>query len=122
MGLTPVLLFAETETRCPFLQWMDSLPPTAQIKCLVRIERLEAAGPTLSDAGCSHVADGIRQLLFRCDGIEYAILYFFLKQQAVIVHGCVVSSRLANSDLALASNRKQLFCEQPGRHTYGEDE
>jgi len=108
--------------RCPFLQWMDSLSPSAQIKCIVRIERLEAEGLALSDAGCRHVADGIRQLWFRCDGVEYAILYFSHKQQAVIVHGCVVSSRLANGDVALASNRKQLFCEQPGRHTYGEDE
>jgi len=118
MESTEVLLFAETDRVCPFLQWVDSLPPAAQLKCIVRVERLEAAGPALSDARCSHVADGIRQLSFRCDGVEYAILYFFHKQKAVIVHGCMVSSRLANSDFALAGNRKLLFCDEPGHHTF----
>jgi hypothetical protein len=34
----------------------------------------------------------------------------------------MVSLRLANSDLALAGNRKLLFCDEPGRHTFEEDE
>jgi phage-related protein len=122
MGFTPVLLFAETNAECPFFRWMDSLPPAAQAKCIIRIERLEEARAASSDAGGSRAGDGICQLLFRSDATEYAILYFLHNQQAVIVHGCVVSSRLAKGDLALSVERRVLFCDQPSRHTYREDE
>ncbi len=101
---------------------MDSLPANIQDKCIVRVERLEDAGEALSEPECKLVADGVFQLSFRAHGTEYAILYFFHNEQAVIVHGCAVASRVADNDLALALDRKVRFCRQPGCHTYGEED
>ena len=36
MPTTEVVLFAEEDGICPLLEWMDTLPPKAQDKCIVK--------------------------------------------------------------------------------------
>ncbi len=36
MPKTEVILYAEDDGSCPLLIWMDTLPPKAQDKCIVR--------------------------------------------------------------------------------------
>jgi len=40
MPRTDVLIYQEADGTCPLTDWMDGLPPKAQEKCIVRIERL----------------------------------------------------------------------------------
>ncbi len=44
MPETEVVIFAEEDGSCPLLEWMDTLPPKALDKCIVKIERLKEMG------------------------------------------------------------------------------
>ena len=38
MPETEVVIFAEEDGGCPLIEWMDTLPPKAQDKCIVEDE------------------------------------------------------------------------------------
>ncbi len=120
MPATSVLIFADDEGS-PFLHWVDSLPAKLQNKCIVRIEWLEQAGAELAAIESTPVADGILRLPLRADGTEYAILYFFYHDKAIILHGCTSDTAVPAADLAMALDRKTRFCACPGPHTYEEE-
>ncbi len=62
MPATEVVLFAEEDGVCPLLEWMDTLPPKAQDKCIVKIERLARRG--MNCVGQRLIFFGIRSMSF----------------------------------------------------------
>ena len=41
MAQTKVIFYKESDGTVPFLEWLEDLPSKVQLKCLVKIERLQ---------------------------------------------------------------------------------
>jgi len=118
MPKTEVVLFSESGGRCPFIQWLDKLPPKVQDKCLVRIERLAEVGHELRRPEADFLKDGIYELRVSYQGTHYRVLYFFHGKRAVISHGLVKEKRVSPGDIELAVKRRDQFSTDPPAYTY----
>ncbi len=121
MPKTEVVLFANSDGSCPFLQWFQLLPADVQSKCLVKIERLAERGYELHRPEADFLRDGIYELRASRQGIHYRMLYFFHRQQAVIWTGIVKESRVPDIQIERAIKARQYFEASPATHTYTED-
>ncbi len=113
-----VKFFAEEDGSVPFLMWMDTLPAKAQDKGIVRIEFLAEKGHELRRPIADFLRDGIYELRFSLQRVQYRILYFFHGKQAVVSHGLAKTSRVPPKEIDLAVKRKFLFGIDSERHTY----
>ena len=85
-----VVFYREPGGSAPVLEWLDGLPPKAQDKCLVKIERLRDLGHELRRPEADLLRDGIYELRVGLQGLNYRILYFFHGRAAVVLaHGLV---------------------------------
>ena len=83
-----VVFYREPGGSAPVLEWLDGLPPNAQDKCLVKIERLRDLGHELRRPEADLLRDGIYELRVGLQGLNYRILYFFHgRAAAVLAHG-----------------------------------
>jgi len=116
-----VVFYRETQGSVPVLEWLDTLPPKTQDKCLVKIERLRDLGHELRRPEADILRDGIYELRVGLQGINYRILYFFHgKVAAVLAHGLVKERVVSPRLIEEAIKRKQRFEQDPGAHTYQE--
>jgi len=117
-----VVFYQETVGSAPVLEWLDTLPPKAQDKCRVKIERLQDLGHELRRPEADLLRDGIYELRVGLQGINYRILYFFHgKAAAVLAHGLVKERVVPPREIDEAIMRKQRFEQDPGAHTYQEE-
>jgi hypothetical protein len=56
MPETHVVIYKEEDGTCPLIEWLDGLPPKAQDKTIVRIERLEPRKDMNSDDRKRHLS------------------------------------------------------------------
>jgi len=118
---THVLFYQEDDGTVPVLDWLDSLPPKAQDKCRVRIERLAELGHELRRPEADYLRDGIHELRVGLQSVNYRILYFFHgKIAAVLAHGLVKERAVPAADIEEAIRRKRRFEQAPEAHTYQE--
>jgi phage-related protein len=97
---------------------MDILPTKAQIKCYVRIERLEEMGHELRRPEADYLRDKIYELRVTHQRMHYRILYFFHENKGVISHGLMKEKIVPPKEIDLAINRKTRFERNPLKHTY----
>jgi len=117
-----VVFYQETVGSAPVLEWLDTLPPKAQDKCRVKIERLQDLGHELRRPEADLLRDGIYELRVGLEGINYRILYFFHgKVAAVLAHGLVKDRVVPPRAIDEAIKRKQRYEQDPGAHTYQEE-
>jgi hypothetical protein len=103
---TRLAFYREEGGTFPFLEWFDSLPEKAQDKCFVRLERLRAMG---------------HELRVGLHGVQYRMLYFFHRAEAVVVsHGMVKERVVPAREIDRAILRKTRFAAAPRKHTYEE--
>ena len=122
MSKIEVIIFAETDGSSPFLQWLDLQPPKVQDKCIVFIERLEEYGYKLRRPQADYLKNGIYELRMIRQGINYRILYFFHKQQAIISHGFMKqTNKVPENEINTAIKNKTMFLANPEKHTYKEE-
>jgi phage-related protein len=118
MPETHVVIYKEEDGTCPLLDWLDGLPPKAQDKCIVRIERLAEKGHELRRPEAAPLRDKIYELRAALQRIQYRMLYFFHQQQCVITHGFYKKgSEVPQEEISLAVTRKAKFEDNPRRHT-----
>ncbi len=118
MPAVKVVFFLEGESP-PIVEWLDSLPPKARLKCLVRLKRLEDWGHELRRPEADYLRDGIHELRATCAGIHYRMLYFFHGRAAVVVtHGIVKEREVPQREIARAIRAKEAFDRNPGAHTF----
>lgn len=118
MPKTHVVLYREDTDTVPLLDWLDTLPPKAQDKCRVRIERLQDRGHELRRPEVDLLRDGIYELRTGLGGINYRILYFFHgRHTAVLCHGLIKERIVPARDIDLAIRRKRTFEKDPEGHT-----
>ncbi len=105
----------------PLLEWFDAIPEKAQDKCRVRLERLKQLGHELRRPEADFLRNGIYEIRVGLQGINYRILYFFQRRDAVVVsHGIVKERAVPPREIELALKRKAQFEEYPSRHTHEE--
>jgi len=116
-----VVLYAKEDGTCPLLDWMDTLPPKAQDKCIVKIERLKEMGSDLRRPEADYLRDKIYELRAALQGIQYRILYFFHNKMGVLSHGFIKEkNRVPSKDIDLAIQRRERFKKEPSRHMFKE--
>ena len=120
MPETEVILSAEANGTCPLIDWLESLPPKVQDKCIVRVERLAEMGHELRRPEADYLRDGIYELRASHQGMHYRILYFFHDRTAVIPHGLVKEKEVPSRNIELAIERKKMYTSEPENHTYRE--
>jgi hypothetical protein len=116
-----VVFFQEDDGAVPVLEWLDSLPPKVQDKCVVRIERLAELGHELRRPEADYLRDKIYELRIGFQGSNYRILYFFYQNLvAVLAHGLVKERVVPPEAIEKAIERLKKFQENPLAHTYRE--
>ncbi len=116
-----VLFYQEDDGTIPVLDWLDSLPPKAQDKCVVKIERLRELGHELRRPEADFLRDGIYELRVGLRGVNYRLLYFFHGKGAVVLaHGLTKERVVPPREIHEAIRRKRKFEQDPDKHTYQE--
>ena len=122
MAKTKVVFYKEKdETTAPVLEWLDTIPEKARLKCLTRIERLREEGHQLRRPEADLLRDKIYELRASLQGIHYRILYFFHGNvAAVLSHGIVKEDCVPPIEIDRAIQRRKNFELNPKAHTYEE--
>ena len=119
MPAVEVFYFQEDDDKVPLIRWLDRLPAKAQMKCQVRLERLEAMGNDLRRPEADYLRDDIYELRASCQGVNYRMLYFFHGRAAVVVsHGIVKEQRVPPREIDLALKRRQTFESRPEKYAF----
>lgn len=118
MSQTRLILFKAEDGSVPFLDWFGAIPPKAQDKCRVRLERLRQLGHELRRPEADFLRAGIYELRVGFQGINYRMLYFFHGREVVVVsHGIVKKRVVPPREIEVALQRKAQFAVNPRRHT-----
>ena len=120
MPQTEVVLYSEDDDSVPLLEWLDRQPPKVQAKSIVRLERLREMGHELRRPEADFLRDGINELRFSFQGIQYRLLYFFFQGRAVVIHGLMKEGKVPDIEIDRAIERKVRFEKNPDRHTHRE--
>ena len=120
MPQTEVVLYSEDDESVPLLEWLDRQPAKVQAKSLVSLERLRELGHELRRPEADFLRDGIHELRFRFQAVQYRILYFFFEGRAVVTPGLTKEGKVPDSEIDRAIERKVRFEKDPDRHTHRE--
>lgn len=121
MPQTKVVLFRDSDGSVPLLDWFDKIPPKAQAKCLVKLERLEQLGHQLRRPEADLLRDKIYELRASYQGVHYRLLYFFHGNIAAVVsHGITKLDKVPSVEINRAIERREKFLTDPKAHTYEE--
>ncbi|HTP41504.1 MAG TPA: type II toxin-antitoxin system RelE/ParE family toxin [Nitrospiria bacterium] len=116
------VVFYQEQRRCPVLEWLDDLPKKIQAKAQVRIERLAELGHELHRPDADYLRDGMYELRWRFQSVNYRILYFYHGTAVVVLaHGLTKEDQVPVRDIELARTRKVAFESDPDGHTYREE-
>lgn len=97
--------------------WLDLLPSKARAKCLAYMRLLAASGHELRRPVADFLRDGIYELRPSYRGVGYRILFFFHRQDAVVLsHGIVKTQKVPDIDIQRAIRRRNLVLAEPARY------
>lgn len=115
----PIIFYRDEDGRVPLLDWLDGLPDKARLKCLARLQRLETLGHELRRPEADYLRDGIYELRASLQGVQYRMLYFFHKTQAIVVsHGLQKEREVPAVEIGRAIGRKRQLEQSPEKHTF----
>src|SRR5262249_19709766 len=104
---------------CPVLAFLDDLPAKALESAYARVALLKECGHTLRRPYAENLGQGLYELRWHVGRVQYRLLYFFYGQKAVVLtHALTKEAKIPVSDLRRALRRKQLFKQDPKKHTY----
>ena len=117
MGAVTVLFYKD-EKGCPVKEWLDTIDKKAKAKGNVRIERLADVGNELKRPEADYLRDGIYELRWRLQSVNYRILYFFHDREVVVLaNGLTKEKTVPPRDIEIAMRRKSEFEKNPVLHT-----
>jgi hypothetical protein len=122
MAKTKVVFYKEQDANTALvLEWLDTIPLKARLKCLTRIEQLGEEGHQLRRPEADFLRDKIYELRASLQGIHYRILYFFHGNvAAVLSHGIIKEDSVPSIEIERAIQRRRNFELNPKLHTYEE--
>ena len=113
-----IVFFQDDSNAAPVLDWILSLDPKVQTKCLARIQRLQQQGHELRRPEADYLRDEIYELRVSHLRTNYRILYFFHERTAaVLAHGIVKERQVLPQEIERAIERKLKFQQNPDRYT-----
>jgi phage-related protein len=117
-----IVFYREADGTTPVLAWLDGLPEKARLASIARIELLKEHGHRLQRPHVENLGGGIWELRFKVQGINYRILYFFHRQEAIVMaHGIVKQqAEVPPIEIRRALERKAAFEADPRQHTHKE--
>ena len=119
MPKTKLIFYQDERGNIPILEWLDSLPGKVQNKCFVKLERLAELGHELRRPEADFLRDKIYELRINFKEINYRIIYFFYKNQAVVIsHGIIKEKEVPPLEIERAVKNKAKFEKNPELHTY----
>ena len=99
---------------CPTKAWLLSLPTKVAAKGIGRLERLAALGHEMRRPEADYLEEGIYELRWRFQSINYRLLYFFHGRDTVVLsHGFTKEDRVPPGEIDLALRRKRMFLKNP---------
>jgi phage-related protein len=114
-------LFREADGDVPFLEWLEALPERAKYKCRVRLQRLKEMGNELRRPEADYLQDGVYELRFKHQRVNYRVLYFFHGRSVVVLsHGLQKEKAVPPKEIDRAVARMNCFASDPELHSAGE--
>lgn len=119
MAKTEVVIYQERDGKVPLLNWLDSLPSNAQVKCIALVEKLAEMGYEPRRPYCDILRDGIYELRARHRNVHYRILYAFIGQNIVLLsHGFPKEKKVPNTEINRAIRNRENYIRDSEAHTY----
>lgn len=112
MPWTEIRVFCEANGDVPLMEWLTDLQKQsadAFEKALAHIGELELNGYELRRPAVDSIGDGIRELRWRCNTVQYRILFFYSGKNVVVLsHGLTKEKKIPPADKRLAIKRMNL--------------
>lgn len=122
MPNTKIVFYKDKDGSCPVLSWLDDQQKRVEAKARVRIERLAELGHELKRPEGDYLRDGIYELRWRVQSVNYRILYFFQGRNIVVLsHGITKEDKVPAKAIERAILHKEAFERDPKAHTYVEE-
>ncbi len=118
MPRTEVVFFANKSGSAPVLDWLDSLLPKVQDKCVAFVELLTEKGHELRRPHADYLRDGIYELRIGSRGVNYRILYFFHADLVVLSHGMTKEKSIPSLEIERAIANMRLYKADKDKHTF----
>jgi len=100
--------FKSPDGRMPAYEWLKALPQKPQARGRALIDLLAEEGHKLRRPHADYLRDGIYELRWRWQRINYRLLYFFSGQNIIILsHGVTKTDRVPEREIDLAIQRKK---------------
>lgn len=116
-----IVYYKDNDNSVPFLDWLDTIPAKAKIKCLAKLIWLEHLGHLARRPTADYLRDEIYELRIGFQGINYRVLYFFYgKTMIVVSHGIIKEQRVPPPEIDRAIMRKARFYQAPEKHFHEE--
>lgn len=77
----------------PVRTFLKALPKAARIEAGAALTELEEHGPRMRRPGADYLGDGIYELRFSSERVEYRVLYFFDGSEIVLTNAFVKKAR-----------------------------
>ncbi|MDP2599902.1 MAG: type II toxin-antitoxin system RelE/ParE family toxin [Deltaproteobacteria bacterium] len=117
-----VKFFKDERNRCPILDWFKELPKNVEAKARTRIEELERQGHELRRPFADYLRDGIYELRWRHQSVNFRILYFFYRRDVVILsHGLTKEDRVPLREIEMAIKNKVIYENNPEKYSCTEE-
>ena len=117
-----VVFYREDDGSVPALDWLAALPTKAKIMGVARVELLAERGHMLRRPHAEHLRDGIHELRFKRQNVNYRLFYFFHGTRIVVLsHGITKQqAEVPAIELERAILRSKKFATDPVAHSYRE--
>lgn len=123
MPTTEVIFFKESDGTVPVIEFLKALPARIKQRADHRFDLLEQLGHELRRPYADYLENGIYELRFRINHVQYRFLYFFSGKNIVVVsHGLTKESTIPRLDIEVALKRKILFEMNPEKHSFEKKE
>ena len=122
MPQTEVRLFRSASGEVPFLDWFTNLKARdrkAYTACVQRILALSEHGHDLDRPLAAFLRNGIYELRFKNNTVQYRVLYFFVgKNAAVLSHGIrKTGAKVPDQEIEKAIRSMRLVESNPDKYT-----
>jgi len=115
MPKVEIRFYEEDDGKCPAFDWLTSLPRAPQAKGWAMLDILAERGNELNRPYAALLRDGIYELRWRRQHVNYRLLYFFHGRSVVILtHGITKKARVPDIEIDTALQRKNLLERKKG--------
>lgn len=116
-----IVFYQDNDGNCLVLDWLSRQQARVEAKARVRIEQLSKVGHEMRRPDSDYLREGIYELRWRKQSVNYRILYFFHGRDMVVLsHGITKESKVPEKEIERAIQHKKAFEKDPKSHTYAE--